>query len=264
MKLGIFQFAPIWGSKEKNLKKIEGTISSYSGIDLWILPELCITGYQFNSKDEIEELAEEFPLGKSSKVLQELSESTQSAIVIGIMERADNSFFNSAAVFDKGEFLGTYHKIHLFYEEKIWLLPGTETPSIFDINGVKVGVMICFDWIFPEMARTLALQGAQIIAHPANLVLPYCQDAMITRSIENRVFTATANRIGTEVIKGKQPLTFTGKSQVIDPGGKRLGNLSENEDGVLIVNINPEEALNKMITPVNDIFKDRNPSVYQL
>jgi len=95
-------------------------------------------------------------------------------------------------------------------------------------------------------------------------VLPYCQDAMITRSIENRVFTATANRIGTEVIKGKQPLTFTGKSQVIDPGGKRLGNLSENEDSVLVVEINPEEALNKMITPYNDVLKDRNPSVYQL
>jgi len=264
MKLGIFQFAPIWGNKDENLKKIEDTIASYSSIDLWILPELCTTGYQFSSKDEIEELAEEFPLGKSSKFLQELSGSTQSAIVIGVMERANNNFFNSAAIFDKEEFLGTYRKVHLFYEEKIWFLPGNKTPSIFDINGVKVGVMICFDWIFPEVARTLALQRAQIIAHPANLVLPYCQDAMITRSIENRVFTATANRIGTEVIKGKQPLTFTGKSQVIDPGGKRLGSLSENEESVLIADINPEEALNKMITPYNDVLKDRNPSVYQL
>ena len=67
MKLGIFQFAPIWGNKDENLKKIEDTIASYSSIDLWILPELCTTGYQFSSKDEIEELAEEFPLGKSSQ-----------------------------------------------------------------------------------------------------------------------------------------------------------------------------------------------------
>ena len=264
MKLGIFQFAPIWGDKNTNLKKIEEKLSSQSNIDLWILPELCTTGYQFSSKDEIEELAEIFPAGKSSKVLQGLSGSTQSAIVMGVMERADNKFFNSAAVFNKGEFLGIYRKVHLFYEEKKWFSPGTETPPVFGINEVKVGVMICFDWIFPEMVRTLALQGAQIIAHPANLVLPYCQNAMITRSIENRVFTATGNRIGTEKIKGKQPLTFTGKSQVTDPKGKRIGNLSENEEDVLIVGINPEEALNKMITPYNDVLRDRHPSIYQL
>ncbi len=264
MKLGIFQFSPIWGNKEQNLRKIEDTIASYSGIDLWVLPELCTTGYQFSSKDDIKELAEIFPLGESSKILLKLSSDIQSAIVVGVMERADNKFFNSAAVFDKGEFIGIYRKVHLFYEEKKWFSPGTETPPVFGINEVKVGVMICFDWIFPEMVRTLALHGAQIIAHPANLVLPYCQNAMITRSIENRVFTATANRIGTEKIKGKQPLTFTGKSQVTDPKGKRIGNLSENEEDVLIVSINPEEALNKMITPYNDVLRDRHPSIYQL
>jgi predicted amidohydrolase len=83
---------------------------------------------------------------------------------------------------------------------------------------VKVGMMICFDWIFPESARTLALKGAQIIAHPSNLVLSYCQQAMFTRAVENRVFTITANRTGTE-INGDKELYFTGKSVIVDTKG---------------------------------------------
>jgi len=100
--------------------------------------------------------------------------------------------------------LGTYRKIHLFYKEKLYFAPGENPPKVFNVNGVNIGVMICFDWIFPETARTLSLQGAELIAHPANLVLPYCQNAMITRSIENRVFTATANRVGSELREDEQ------------------------------------------------------------
>jgi len=76
-------------------------------------------------------------------------------------------------------------------------------------------MMICFDWFFPESARTLALKGAQLILHPSNLVMPYCQDAMITRSIENRVFSITSNRIGRE-----GGYNFTGKSQIVSFDGK--------------------------------------------
>ena len=81
--------------------------------------------------------------------------------------------------------------------------------------------MICFDWFFPETARSLALLGADIIAHPANLVLPYCQKAMITRCLENRVFAVTANRIGQEK-RGEDDFQFTGASQIISYDGKVL------------------------------------------
>jgi len=63
---------------------------------------------------------------------------------------------------------------------------------------MRVGMMVCFDWAFPEVARALALKGADLIGHPANLVLTYCQQAMVTRCIENLVFAVTANRYGTE------------------------------------------------------------------
>jgi predicted amidohydrolase len=124
--------------------------------------------------------------------------------------------------------------------------------------------MICFDWIFPETVRTLALNGAQLIAHPANLVLPYCPDAMITRSIENRVFTATANRTGKERLSCGEELTFIGGSQVTGIDGKRLGRLSRHEENVLVVEINPAEADNKAITDKNNIFTDRKPGLYRM
>jgi predicted amidohydrolase len=121
--------------------------------------------------------------------------------------------------------------------------------------------MICFDWIFPEAARTLSLAGAQIIAHPANLVLPYCQNAMITRSIENRVFTITANRIGKEKL-GIEKLRFTGQSQMTAPDGKILFRGPENKATFHVMSIDPKQALDKSISKRNDLFKDRRIEFY--
>ncbi|MFO0767873.1 MAG: nitrilase-related carbon-nitrogen hydrolase [Nitrospiraceae bacterium] len=92
--------------------------------------------------------------------------------------------------------LGCYRKTHLFFEETLFFDPGDSGFQVWDVGGAKVGVMICFDWFYPESARTLALMGADIIAHPSNLVLPHCPDSMVTRCLENRVFSITANRIG--------------------------------------------------------------------
>lgn len=263
MKIGIYQFYPQWGQIQQNLEKIIATISSKTKVELWVLPELCTTGYQFTSKEELMELAEEFPNGKTSESLLQLTEKMQNAMVIGVAEKSGKNIYNSAAVFEKGEFKGIYRKIHLFYKEKNTFTPGNEKPKVYDIMGTKVGVMICFDWIFPETARTLALDGAELIAHSANLVLPYCQQAMITRSIENRIFTTTANRIGTENRDGEE-LTFTGMSQVTDFKGSRLGQLSDNEENVLIVDIDPTLAQNKNITDLNNIFEDRQTNLYDL
>jgi predicted amidohydrolase len=112
------------------------------------------------------------------------------------------------------------------------------------------------------VARILALEGAQIICHPANLVLPYCQDAMRTRSIENRVYTVTANRIGGEK-RGNVSISFTGNSQIVDPNGNVLAHAGDRSESVKIVEIRAEEADNKAITTNNDLFKDRKVSLYK-
>jgi predicted amidohydrolase len=261
MRIAIYQFAPIWGEINNNIENINRAIASQAA-DLWILPELCTTGYVFSNVEELKSYAENVKEGATVKALCALSHQYQTALVFGMAEKSGDQIFNSAVVLDKGAIRAVYRKVHLFYEEKKLFSAGTETPPVIEIQGVKVGVMICFDWFFPEMARTLALQGAQIIAHPANLVLPYCQAAMLTRSLENRVFTATANRIGSERCGAKR-LTFTGKSQITSPRGELLGQLKTGRPGILVRDIDPTEALDKSLTPLNDIFEDRRPEIYQ-
>ncbi len=263
MNIGLLQFNPLWGEKQQNLDKIRKYITEYKNVDLWILPELCTTGYQFIDKKEVAELAEEFPMGYTGNYFETLSKEANTAIIAGVAEQNSGKFFNSAIVYDKGQFLGSYQKVHLFFEEKKWFSAGKKTSEIFTICGVRVGVMVCFDWIFPEMARSLALQNMQLLAHCANLVLPFCQDAMITRSIENKIFTATANRIGTEK-RNSGSLTFTGKSQVTSPDGQRLGSLSIDKEEVLVLEIDTRESDDKNVTTFNHLFKDRKPEVYNI
>ncbi|MBE9531820.1 MAG: acyltransferase, partial [Proteobacteria bacterium] len=136
--------------------------------------------------------------------------------------------------------------------------------EVHDIGKAKVGMMICFDWLFPEAARTLALKGADIICHPSNLVLPHCPQAMITRCLENRVFAVTANRVGSEARVGKERLTFIGKSQIVSPDGKVLVRASSTRTAARVVEIDPKVARKKDINPKNDVLDDRRRALYNL
>jgi predicted amidohydrolase len=140
----------------------------------------------------------------------------------------------------------------LFFREKKFFKPGNE----FKVFG-DLGVMICFDWLFPESARTLMLKGAKIIAHPSDLVLPYCPHAMRTRCIENRVFAVTADRIGRE-----REFKYIGRSEIVDTKGRILYCASSNREEVAVREIDLREAANRKMTPANDIIQDRRPDVY--
>ena len=123
-------------------------------------------------------------------------------------------------------------------------------------------MMICFDWIFPEVSRVLALNGAQIIAHPANLVMPYCQQAMITRCIENRIFAVTANRIGVEK-RGEDEFRFTGGSQITSYNGDMLSWASKDNSCTDFVEVDLSLADNKKINLFNDVLTDRRSDFYK-
>jgi predicted amidohydrolase len=106
------------------------------------------------------------------------------------------------------------------------------------------------------------LLGADIIAHPANLVLPYCQNAMITRCLENRVFAITSNRIGVEK-RGVDDFKFTGRSQITSYNGKVLSSALEAEEFVDIVNIDIKKTRDKNLNEYNNLFEDRRKEFYQ-
>jgi len=261
MIVGFYQFKPQFGAVKENLDKIEDALMS-NHFDLVVLPELCTSGYQFVSQQEVKELAETVPDGPGTQRLLQIARRKNAYIAAGLAEEAEGKYYNSALLAGPNGLVTKYRKLHLFHEETIWFTQGNELPEIVDINGAKVGMIICFDWIFPELIRSLALSGADLVLHPSNLVMPYCQSAMRTRSIENTIFTITANRTGTEERGEKNRLTFTGKSQVTGVRGSVLAEASEADEVFHVVNIDPEEARNKSFTEYNSLFENRRPEVY--
>jgi predicted amidohydrolase len=259
MKVGYCQTKPIFSEKELNFKNVE-SLCRNKNADLLVLPELFNTGYTFTSKDEVEALAETSS-GTTSDFLINLAQQVDGIVVGGFVEQEGDKYYNSAIIASKHQILGVYRKIHLFYKEKLWFEPGNLGFKIFSVNNVNIGVMICFDWIFPEAMRTLSLKGADIIAHPANLVLPYCQNAMVTRCIENHVFEITANRIGIER-RGEDSFIFTGLSQITACNGEILHRGNDYREEMYTHTINPEEARNKQLNEFNQIFQDRRTEFY--
>ncbi|MBU1356463.1 MAG: acyltransferase [Candidatus Edwardsbacteria bacterium] len=260
MKIGFAQFNPAFGQVDKNLSRIERLIGRRQA-DLLVLPELCTTGYNFISKKEVRVLSET-TRGKTVNYFKEISKRTKINIVAGFAEKEGSKIYNSAVLVRPSGKIDVYRKTHLFGNEKKYFSPGNTGFKVFSVGQVKIGMMICFDWIFPEAARSLALQGAQVICHPANLVLPYCPDSMPVRALENRVFTVTANRIGRES-RGGNDLKFIGQSVIAGPNARVLSRAPADKETVSIVDIDPAMADNKRITPVNDLFKDRRPAFYK-
>ncbi len=262
MKIGFVQFAPVFGDRDANLNTIMRLIKGYSSdIDLLVIPELFNTGYTFANRDELLDLAEPIN-GPTYNALHQLCKQRSCCLVYGYAEKHSDAIYNSIAMIDSNGLIGNYRKIHLFWDEKDLFDVGDTGFQVHEYKSVKFGLMICFDWIYPESVRTLTLLGAQVILHPSNLVLPYCPDAMITRAIENRVFTVTANRIGEESRAGKK-LVFIGMSEIIAPDGKILCRVQKQEC-CAVVEIEPGIALNKKVTPRNDLLVDRQTKYYRL
>jgi len=263
VRAAVVQSQPDFGRIEQNLSGLEALLARELA-DLYVLPELCASGYLFNHAAELERLGERSGNGPVFELFSSVAKKRDCYITGGFVELSDAGPFNASMLVGPEGLISVYRKVHLFDQEKRWFAPG---PSPFRVETTPVGrlgLMICFDWIFPESMRSLALGGAQLICHQANLVLPFCQEAMITRAIENRVYILTANRIGEDRRSKERHLSFTGRSQIVAPGGVRLGQLASDEEGVLVVDIDPCLADEKAINANNDLFNDRKPKCYDL
>jgi predicted amidohydrolase len=140
---------------------------------------------------------------------------TGASIVFGLAERAKDGIYNSAVMLTPDGRSVCYRKAHLFDTETLVFDRAGESPRLGRAKAARVGLMVCFDWRFPEAARTLALEGADVIAHPANLVHPHCQDAMITAARKPRV-TVTAKWTGS---KPSAAPSRSREDQIVSPWG---------------------------------------------
>jgi len=260
MKIGVLQFNPLFGEKEKNFEKVKIMLKGTTA-DIIVLPELFNTGYTFLNKDELARLAEPAADGETFNFMSSLAKETGCCFAYGFAEKNNDAFYNSSALVSPSGMIGVYRKMHLYFEEKKFFKPGNRGFPIFEYKGIKVGMLVCFDWIYPEAMRTLALKGAQIILHSANLVMPYCPDAHKTRALENRVYIALANRIGEEKRNGKN-FKFIGQSEVVSPEGEILIRADDDEECVKVCEIKPETALNKKLNRYNDLLADRRKEFY--
>lgn len=254
-RIGIVQNSPKFLKAKPNVAACLELMDKLDA-DLWVLPELFSSGYNFKTKAEAAKCAE--PLdGPLGQLFAAWTAAKGCAVAAGFPEKAKGKLFNSALMANAGK-LRVYRKTHLFGNEKRFFSPGDTGFWVEKVKGVPVGLMICFDWFFPESARTLALKGAQVIAHSANLVLPWGPEGMKIRSLENRVFSATANRVGVE-----RGLRYIGQSQIVAPNGALLARLGQDDVRALVLDVDPWTAKDKKVHPANDLFKDRRPALYR-
>src|SRR5207237_3381746 len=223
MKIAAAQIACVLGDFNANLRKITefATLAKKSGADLVVFPEMVDTGY---SMPVIQKHARTWNDGAVSE-LQKIAKEISIAIVAGISDRDGGSIFNAQVFVDaQGEVLAKYRKTHLVtaapLDERVCLLPGNDFVSC-KVRKFTVGLSICYDLRFPEMARTLVVKhGANVIVNSSAWPVVRAEHLRVlalARAVENQSYFVIANRVGTD-----DGVTFCGSSMIVDPSGKIL------------------------------------------
>jgi len=265
MRVAVAQIDPKLGEKQRNLETCLARLeeAASAGASLLVLPECAIPGYMYESAEEALPLAEEIP-GPSTEALAEACRRLDVHVVCGLLERDGDLLRNAAVLVGPDGLVGCYRKTHLpFLGVDRFAAAGDELP-VYETPLGRIGVEICYDLRFPEATRTLALKGADIVAHPTNFPMAAkIQTELITvaRAAENRIFLLTANRVGKE-----RWGEFCGWSQIVDPYGRRLAEAGETEEALLVAEIEVEQARDKDYVVPGEyelyLFGDRRPELY--
>lgn len=265
MQVAVAQIDPQLGEKERNLVTCVARMeeAAAAGAQLLVLPECAIPGYMFESGDEALPFAEEIP-GPSTAALERECARLGIHVVCGLLERDGDALRNSAVLVGPDGLIGNYRKTHLpFLGVDRFVVPGDALP-VFDTPLGRIGIEICYDLRFPEVTRTLALQGADIVAHPTNFPMAAkMQTEVITRAraVENRIYLLTANRCGKE-----RWGEFCGRSQIVDPYGTRLAETDEYTETLLVGEVEVEKARDKDYVVPGEyelyLFGHRRPDLY--
>ncbi|MCB9456025.1 MAG: carbon-nitrogen hydrolase family protein [Anaerolineaceae bacterium] len=263
------QMRPKLGEPEENLVKMTETISkiaSQQKVDLIVFPELVTSGNELGVR--FTELAQRIP-GPTINLLAQRANEYGIYIAFGMVtkERVESVLYNSAIlVGPDGELLDVYNKIHLRGEERMAFREGFKLPIIPTEIG-NIGLMVGYDLAFPEVARSLALDGAEIICVMANWEASHIDEwktYIRARAYENSIFMAAANRIGEDVT-----LNFGGESMVVGPRGQVHASLASETDpetgapleGFAVARIDLDEV--RKYREEFQFIQNRQPPVYK-
>jgi predicted amidohydrolase len=268
IKVAGVQMDVAFANKARNLSRMItfAEAAALDGARLVVFPECVVTGYCFESREEALPYAETIP-GPSCSQLAEACRRFDVCVVFGLLERDGDRLFNAAALVGPQGVIGSYRKVHLPYlGVDRFTTPGDRGFQVFDARGARVGINICYDGAFPEAARVMALDGADIIALPTNWP-PGAQctaDYVInTRALENKVYYMAVNRVGSE-----RGFEFIGKSKICDTNGNILAVAEHTRETTLYADLDINESRRKRIVRVPDKhiidrFADRRPEMYQ-
>jgi predicted amidohydrolase len=265
MRVAVAQLDPKLADKERNLDACLVSLDEAvaAGAELLVLPECAIPGYMFESAEEAMPYGEEIP-GPSTQAFAEACARNGAHVVCGLIERDGDHLHNAAVLVGPEGLIGSYRKTHLpFLGVDRFVTPGAELP-VWETALGRIGVEICYDLRFPEVTRTLALKGADIVCHPTNFPLAArVQTELITtaRAAENRIYLLTANRCGKE-----RWAEFCGRSQIVDPYGVRLAETDVAGEALLVADVEIEKARDKDYVIPGEyelyLFGHRRPELY--
>lgn len=261
MKIAAIQFRPTHRNVEANTAYIVDAIAQ-TDADVIVFPELATSGYFFTSRADVSAVAETVGGPHISRIIDAAHDNNR-VVVCGFAEKDEDRLYNSAVIAVPDATTRVYRKTHLFYKETLCFDEGDTGFFVVPLPRLDcmLGTMICYDWRFPESARSLALQGADVIACPSNLVTHTWRMAMPVRALENKVYLAVANRDGTET-DGEEDVTFNGQSVIYGYDGEVLASAEPTGNAMLIVEVDPVATRNKKFNSINDIFADRRTNHY--
>jgi predicted amidohydrolase len=258
MKIAIYQCEGVSGSKDKNLKLLRKAALSAAeqGARLLICSEMFLTGYHIG--DAVFDLAEPVD-GPAFQNAAAIAREADIALLYGYPEREDGRVYNSAILIDRnGSKLANYRKTHLYGPQENRLFEKGQRFVITDLEGLKLGILICYDVEFPEAVRKLALAGASLVAVPTAIMQPFCRTCRLlipARAYENQIFVAYANRCGQE-----GELSYCGLSCIVGPDGQDRLRAGVDE-ALLIAEINlPDIDRSRRVNPY---LTDLRPELYK-
>ncbi len=270
VRIACLQMEPRVGEKDRNLARSLELIAeaAEAGANLVVLPELCSSGYVFNTREEARGLAEEIPDGPSCQAWADAAARHRMHIVAGIAEREARALYNSAVVVGPEGVIGTYRKNHLWADENLFFEPGNLGVPVFHTDIGRIAVVVCYDIWFPEVFRLAAVQGADILCVPTNWVPMPDQPAGLPKmsnilamggAHSNSMFLAAADRVG---IERGQP--FIGNSLIVSYTGWPIaGPASYDREEMLIADVNLSDARRKRNwNDFNQVLRDRRTDMY--